>query len=209
MKFPGLLSFSVLFLLIGMMSLFLPAFAASIDSPLKQVEMGVEPEDVTCKDSFQLLIRYSGEPACVKPKSADRLVDAGWGTVIQSMKMMGSDHKDRDVMSTQDTDTKQEQTMKMTHKPMMVGGIDVAMSPTLEGDQNAPITIIEFGDFRYPKFNQCLDSDMHEDRIMHNKQVGISNDVEGTPAFFVVSPDVMVKRIDGPQPAAVFLDIIG
>ena len=59
-------------------------------------------------------------------------------------------------------------------------------------------------------FNECLDSEKYNDKVAHNKQVGISQEVEGTPTFFIVSPDgMMIERIDGPQPASTFLDIMG
>ena len=49
----------------------------------------------------------------------------------------------------------------------------------------------------------------YNDKIAHNKQVGASQSVEGTPTFFIVSPDGMIEKIDGPQPASTFMDIIG
>ena len=58
-------------------------------------------------------------------------------------------------------------------------------------------------------FDECLDSQKYNDKIAHNKQVGESQGVEGTPTFFVVSPDGMIERIDGPQPASTFMDIVG
>lgn len=49
--------------------------------PLQQVEAGVEPEHVACSAGMELLIKSSnGSPACVKPATAERLVQLGWGT---------------------------------------------------------------------------------------------------------------------------------
>lgn len=48
--------------------------------PLKQVRMGVLPNDVECKAGLELLLKSStGLPACVKPTTATKLVDKGWG----------------------------------------------------------------------------------------------------------------------------------
>ena len=47
-------------------------------SPLKQLKVGVEPQDITCKDSHELIFKPSGNPACVKPSSVSKLVYAGW-----------------------------------------------------------------------------------------------------------------------------------
>lgn len=49
--------------------------------PLQQVEAGVEPEEVMCGSEMELLIKNSdGSPACVKPTTAERLIQLGWGT---------------------------------------------------------------------------------------------------------------------------------
>jgi len=50
-------------------------------SPLKQIQQGILPEDVLCKESFELLLKSnSGMPACVAPKTAEKLISRGWGT---------------------------------------------------------------------------------------------------------------------------------
>lgn len=183
-----------------------------------------------------------------------------------------------------------------THE-MVVGDVDVTMSPPIEGSSDAPITIIEFGDYQCPKcdqwfqnekptiksgyidtnkanlyfvdfpflgddsdaaanasycaddqgkfweyhatlynnqgginegwantdalkqfaadlgldtakFNECLDSNKHADRISYNKNVGIEHGVEGTPVFIIVGSDGTTERIDGPQSSSVFADVI-
>jgi hypothetical protein len=49
--------------------------------PLKQIKEGVSPKDVECKTDMVLLLRSSGgSPVCVKPATADKLVEIGWGT---------------------------------------------------------------------------------------------------------------------------------
>ncbi len=48
--------------------------------PKKQIEKGIELEDVTCKEDLQLIFKYDGSPACVKPSTATKLVERGWGT---------------------------------------------------------------------------------------------------------------------------------
>ena len=75
--YSGLLSFSVVFMMFAIFALPV-AFAGGVDSPLKQSAMGTASEDVICKNNLQLMIRSSGDPACVKPDTATKLVDAGW-----------------------------------------------------------------------------------------------------------------------------------
>ena len=49
-------------------------------SPLKQLALGVAPNQVTCDGSHQLIMKtYSHVPVCVKPETAKKLVERGWG----------------------------------------------------------------------------------------------------------------------------------
>jgi len=57
------------------------SYAQSIDSPRKQMESGITAEDVVCKSGFTLMIRISGDAACVTPTTAEKLTNAGWGTI--------------------------------------------------------------------------------------------------------------------------------
>lgn len=58
------------------------------------------------------------------------------------------------------------------------------------------------------QFNSCLDSGKYADRVSHNKAVGTSLGVQGTPAFFIIGPSGTTQEISGPQPAAVFASTI-
>lgn len=46
--------------------------------PLKQIKEGVEPENIQCKESFELIFKPSGGPACVNTTSVQKLVSWGW-----------------------------------------------------------------------------------------------------------------------------------
>jgi glucose/arabinose dehydrogenase len=51
-------------------------------SPLKQVKTGILPSDVACKTGFELILKSTtGNPACVFPPTASKLVSAGWGVL--------------------------------------------------------------------------------------------------------------------------------
>jgi hypothetical protein len=53
----------------------------SLLSPLKQLKLGIQLQDVKCKENFVLVIKESNErPACVKPTSVTRLLAHGWMT---------------------------------------------------------------------------------------------------------------------------------
>jgi hypothetical protein len=47
-------------------------------SPLKQLKEGVAPQDIQCKSSMELVFKHSGDPACVKSTSVQKLVSYGW-----------------------------------------------------------------------------------------------------------------------------------
>ena len=49
------------------------AFSSSIDSPKHQLESGIAPENVICKENLVLTIRTNGQPACVTERTADKL----------------------------------------------------------------------------------------------------------------------------------------
>ncbi len=63
------------------------SFAQSIDSPRKQMESGITAEDVVCKSGFTLMIRISGDAACVTPTTAEKLTNAGWGTIEKEFSL--------------------------------------------------------------------------------------------------------------------------
>lgn len=49
-------------------------------SPKQQLENGVLPEEIICKDGLELIFKSTdGSPACVKPKTAEKLIERGWG----------------------------------------------------------------------------------------------------------------------------------
>ncbi|MBT5200406.1 MAG: hypothetical protein HOK63_04715 [Thaumarchaeota archaeon] len=75
--FQILLVCSVFFLVLT------PLSFADLDSPRKQIKLGVSPEKVTCNEGFVLMLRPSGISACVKPLTAEKLEDKGWTTMIK------------------------------------------------------------------------------------------------------------------------------
>ncbi len=202
------------------------------------------------------------------------------------------------VIIVQEANADESMKKEMTALEIMtIGTVDVSMSSPVEGSNDAPITIIEFGDYQCPKcdqwfqnekpsitqnyinnnmaklyfvdfpflgndsdvaanasycandqekfweyhstlynnqgginegwanvdalkqfaidlnldtekFNTCVDSNKHADRVSYNKQVGISHGVEGTPVFIIVGSDGTSERIEGPQSSQIFADII-
>ncbi|MCH8085849.1 MAG: hypothetical protein IIC15_05435 [Thaumarchaeota archaeon] len=50
--------------------------------PRQQMESGIEPQDVVCKEGLLLILRTSnGSAACVTESSSTKLLDMGWGSL--------------------------------------------------------------------------------------------------------------------------------
>ena len=50
----------------------------SILPPLKQISAGIIPENVVCKENYEMIFKYDNSPACVKPETVQKLTDRGW-----------------------------------------------------------------------------------------------------------------------------------
>jgi len=51
----------------------------SIPPPLKQIKAGIMSNVVQCKEGLELIFKLSdGSPACVKPKTVEKLIERGW-----------------------------------------------------------------------------------------------------------------------------------
>ncbi len=146
-----------------------------IMSPRKQMESGIDAEDVVCKSGLVLMIRSTnGAAACVKSSTSMKLSDAGWGDVIEST--MEENHDKEIILEEELSMGEQEQMDENSNRTIIqleegvsageeetmseestqedifrIGGIDLSMAAPVEGQEDAPITIIEFGDY------QCLE----------------------------------------------------
>jgi len=159
-----------------------------IMSPRKQMETGVDAEDVVCKSGLVLMIRSTnGAAACVKSSTSMKLSGAGWGDVIETTmedkqedEQMEEENHDKEIileeelsmgeqekMDENSNQTKiqleegvsagEEETMSeesIQEDVFTIGGIDLSMAAPVEGQDDAPITIIDFGDYQCPNCKQ-------------------------------------------------------
>jgi len=49
--------------------------------PLKQMKQGISPDEVTCNEGLQLIMRNGGSSACVRMETAIKLEERGWGVM--------------------------------------------------------------------------------------------------------------------------------
>ncbi len=60
------------------------------NSPRKQMQNGIAAKDVVCKSGLTLMIRSSGDAVCVKPSTAKKLIERGWGGMPSSISSIDS-----------------------------------------------------------------------------------------------------------------------
>ncbi|MFQ5940399.1 MAG: M57 family metalloprotease [Nitrososphaerales archaeon] len=66
------------------------AFGMTIDSPRKQMERGVGPEDVECRPGKNLMIRSLQSAICVKGSNVLKLLERGWDSILKEAAIYGS-----------------------------------------------------------------------------------------------------------------------
>ena len=57
-------------------------FTIFYPSPLKQIEMGLQLDEIACKENLVLVQRYDGSPACVKSETIEKLIQRHWITLL-------------------------------------------------------------------------------------------------------------------------------
>ena len=83
--------FIFVLLLIGIAPLIISSYSDYV-SPKKQLESGVLPEDIQCRENKVLVIRDNGNPACVKEETAQK---TGWDIIATefAQKIIPSNQK--------------------------------------------------------------------------------------------------------------------
>ena len=94
----------------------LPAVVFSeVDSPRKQMSNGVSAEDVICKGGFTLMIRMSGDAACVTASTAEKLQGKGWGTIEKEFNSETTETEIKEQLDLSDESSTNDSTQGKDH----------------------------------------------------------------------------------------------
>ena len=63
-------------------------------SPLQQSKQGIPAEETICREGFVLMVRESGDPACMTPPGFLRSIDRGWGQADLDLMQKNPDQVD-------------------------------------------------------------------------------------------------------------------
>ncbi len=45
------------------------------------MKLGIPFSNIVCNKDLELIKKYDGSPACVKPETKQKLIERGWGTI--------------------------------------------------------------------------------------------------------------------------------
>ena len=110
---------------------------AYFPSPLKQIQNGVNPTSVTCTEGMELVLKFSdGSPACIKPSSAEKLIERGWA--IHVLPDYESENNNSEIFAMGDYDVTTENVNYYKNSNGYLA------RPTIDGQYPGIIMIHEF-----------------------------------------------------------------
>jgi len=93
-------------------------FSIFYPAPLKQIESGLNNDEIQCKESLTLVTKHDGSPAYVKEQTIPKLIERGWGTMSLDQTIPVScttklDQEDRTYLVRYNIDNAEITDMKM------------------------------------------------------------------------------------------------
>ena len=120
---------------------------ADVESPKKQMKLGVMPEKITCNEGLVLMLKISGMPACVKSDTAERLEERGWKQIIQ--KFEKAEKEIETIPASQNTTVNfyiSDDDLNTSHSGVDVVNVEDLFEFTINGVPiQGPETMIETG----------------------------------------------------------------
>lgn len=120
---------------------------ADVESPKKQMKLGVMPEKITCNEGLVLMLKISGMPACVKLDTAERLEERGWKQIIQ--KFEKAEKEIETIPASQSTTVNfyiSDDDLNTSHSGVDVVNVEDLFEFTINGVPiQGPKTMIETG----------------------------------------------------------------
>ena len=96
-----------------------------IASPKHQLESGILPDDIQCRDNRILVLRPNGNPACLTPQTAEKLMERGWTISLTNVE-------DKNPTNTIPVDLDSSNIIDANNQ----FAIDFYSQASLESDQN-------------------------------------------------------------------------
>jgi hypothetical protein len=123
---------------IGIISVIDVSAIAYFPSPLKQITDGVAPENVTCTEGLVIVLKASdNSPACLKPTSAEKLIQRGWAIEKETSIIIqtSSDSCSSDQLMIQDKTNYQTCVIPQDALQKILEGATIVGEPTLKISQ--------------------------------------------------------------------------
>jgi len=132
-----------------------------IASPKHQLESGIAPEDITCRDNLVLVLRTNGSPVCVKDSTSERF---GWEKIEKPSKLAIDVELDPILYSGAPISS----NMIKSGEPKKTFDPNVSVEPTLTIGTNDFIIskLPRVGDIINATFIATYDSDANANRPM-------------------------------------------
>ncbi len=69
------------------------------EAPLKQFKSGIAIDEIQCRNSMAVILKYDGSPACVKEQSILKLIERGWAKQLDFINNI-ADKEDESILNT-------------------------------------------------------------------------------------------------------------
>ncbi|WP_428325423.1 dienelactone hydrolase family protein [Nitrosopumilus sp.] len=124
-------------IVLGLSQIVLADAIAYHPPPLKQIQQGIDPGNITCTEGLELVMKFSnGNPACLKPDSVAKLIERGWAIHILPDYTTGNNNSEIFTLG--------EYPVETTDVNYFQNSNGYLAKPTVDGEYPAVIMIHEW-----------------------------------------------------------------